>query len=1054
MSNIQVRRLRTPIVSSPATAEELIKNAVVASLPSMLDRHLFAVINNSGIITYISSAQVNLLGYEDGELNGVPVFSLLHPDDRDHVVSGYELMLQGVLSPIAPHRIRKKDGSYLWLQSAATNLLSSPSVKGILIQSTDVTAVVSSKEELEASQQNYKYLFENNPAPMFIWEFDTRKIIDCNQEALHLYGYTRTEFLSLTLFDIRPVEDIPQILEATRSEAVYANRTYVTHKRIWRHLRKDGTILLLEITGHLLNYKGKKSSLVILRDVTQQKREEQKRKLLESVVTNSTDAIVITEAEPFDEPGPRILYANEAFANLTGYDIEEVIGKTPRFLQGPNTNRQVLATFGEAIRNWHPAQMTVVNYTKEGNPFWVHISVTPVADETGKFTHWVSIHRNVTDEKLEEERNAFKAELTQYFSKDIRLKDCVRLVLENLLNRANCDQAEYWWLNEEREQLELVDTVYTDRSVVKFLPGPARAINCDVGLPGKVWQEGDIVVWSGSHCLGEVSKRFSMEEDMVESVIGIPLFHNEKPVGMLVLGATKVLFELGQTADLFCSVKKILGAEFKRKKLEEEMHQMFVTAQDIMGIGGLDGFIRKINPAACSLLGYDEQELLDIPFLELIHEQDREATYAALASLTITNATITHENRLFTKKGEMKWFNWSFTLSGEDGMLFAVAKDITEQRALRELLTNASVLAEMGAWEYSSLTRTVRVSDGVGAILGLSNTKILDTALLAEYIVDGPAACAVFGRVKEAIAQQLKFDEEIQLKDQHGQRKWVRVIGEQEKSGVDHLRIVGSVQDISRRKAYEHSLQELNNSLHDKARELAASNKELEQFAYIASHDLQEPLRMVTSFLSQIEKRYNDQLDERGRQYIQFAVDGAMRMRQIILDLLDYSRIGRSKDQMEIVSLKGVMNELLQHYQATIEEKKAIIIVGELPLIKWFRTPVFQLLQNLLNNALKYCKDGVVPHVSIQATTLDHTVEVSITDNGIGIDPSYYERIFTIFQRLHPTHKYGGTGMGLAIVKKVVEAMHGAVRVESVLGVGSKFIVTIPKALVYGETDS
>lgn len=252
------------------------------------------------------------------------------------------------------------------------------------------------------------------------------------------------------------------------------------------------------------------------------------------------------------------------------------------------------------------------------------------------------------------------------------------------------------------------------------------------------------------------------------------------------------------------------------------------------------------------------------------------------------------------------------------------------------------------------------------------------------------------------------------------------------------IRVVGAMTDITYRKIYEESLLELNN-------QLETSNSELEQFAYVASHDLQEPLRMVSSFLNLLEKKYGDVFDDKARQYIHFARDGAVRMRQIILDLLDFSRVGKHSEMRKNVDLNEVMKDVLALHRKQIEEKSAHIHVSPLPVLNTFRSPVLQVFQNLVGNALKYAKpDGnVVIHVG--CTEYDDQWEFSVADNGIGIDPVDHQRIFIIFQRLHARDAYSGTGMGLAIVKKILDDLGGHIRVDSQLEKGSTFTFSIPK---------
>ncbi len=245
--------------------------------------------------------------------------------------------------------------------------------------------------------------------------------------------------------------------------------------------------------------------------------------------------------------------------------------------------------------------------------------------------------------------------------------------------------------------------------------------------------------------------------------------------------------------------------------------------------------------------------------------------------------------------------------------------------------------------------------------------------------------------------------------------------------------------DISGRKKSEERLKKIN-------RELALSNSELEQFAFVASHDLQEPLRMITSFLSQLEKRYGDLLDERAKKYIYFASDGARRMRNIILDLLEFSRVGRTTEDRQTVPLDALLDEVVGLNRKLIQEKKAKVVWDKgLPELYTFKSPLRLVFQNLINNGLKYQPKGAVPVITITAKELESAWHFTVADNGIGIDSEYFDKIFTIFQRLHNKEEYSGTGVGLAICKKIIENLEGEIWVTSEPGQGSEFHFILPK---------
>ena len=227
--------------------------------------------------------------------------------------------------------------------------------------------------------------------------------------------------------------------------------------------------------------------------------------------------------------------------------------------------------------------------------------------------------------------------------------------------------------------------------------------------------------------------------------------------------------------------------------------------------------------------------------------------------------------------------------------------------------------------------------------------------------------------------------------------------------------------------------------------ELNSKNAELEHFAYIASHDLQEPLRMVTSFLTQIERKYNDLLDDKGRQYIHFAVDGAVRMRKIILDLLEYSRAGKEAFEDEMTDVSDIINSIINLNSTLFEENNVQLTSDELPVIIAKKPMIRQLFQNIIINAIRYSRAGIPSEIHISYKEFQDNHQFSIKDNGIGIAEEYFNKIFILFQRLHSERNIGGTGLGLAISKKIVEAHEGQIWVESEVDKGTTFYFTIKK---------
>jgi len=242
--------------------------------------------------------------------------------------------------------------------------------------------------------------------------------------------------------------------------------------------------------------------------------------------------------------------------------------------------------------------------------------------------------------------------------------------------------------------------------------------------------------------------------------------------------------------------------------------------------------------------------------------------------------------------------------------------------------------------------------------------------------------------------------------------------------------------DVTERKGVERALRE-------KTEELARSNEDLEQFAYVASHDLREPLRTVTSYVQLLARRYEGKLDADADEFIRFAVDGAIRMWNLVNDLLTYSHVGMGRNELEPTDSDAVLAQSVNDLKVAIEENGALVTHAHLPMVMADRPQLGQLFRNLIGNAIKF-RGNEPPRIHISANRNGNGWTFSVRDNGIGIAPEYSERIFVVFQRLHSREEYAGTGVGLAICKKIVERHGGRIWVKSDVGKGSAFYFILP----------
>jgi light-regulated signal transduction histidine kinase (bacteriophytochrome) len=333
---------------------------------------------------------------------------------------------------------------------------------------------------------------------------------------------------------------------------------------------------------------------------------------------------------------------------------------------------------------------------------------------------------------------------------------------------------------------------------------------------------------------------------------------------------------------------------------------------------------------------------------------------------------------------------------------------------------------------------------GVLAVAGLSGARSHDTVLAAAFIA--VAGLLVVLVVLLALGVRAAVTAPLSQLAAAARRVADGDFGHEVRpSGPREIRDLG--QDVNRMR--ERILQELSTVRHahadleERSRDLQRSNSELEQFAYVASHDLQEPLRKVASFCQLLQRRYGGQLDERANQYIDLAVDGAKRMQGLITDLLSFSRVGRGGGAMAAVPLAAALGQAMGTLSADIEASGATIEVGALPVVRGEATLLTSVFQNLLSNALKF-RGPRPPHIAIAAHREGREWALSFSDNGIGIAPEFAERIFVIFQRLHSRDSYPGTGIGLAMCRKIIEYHGGRIWLDAAAKDGSRFCFTLP----------
>jgi PAS domain S-box-containing protein len=484
---------------------------------------------------------------------------------------------------------------------------------------------------------------------------------------------------------------------------------------------------------------------------------------------------------------------------------------------------------------------------------------------------------------------------------------------------------------------------------------------------------------------------------------------------------------------------------------EERFRGLLEAAPDAMVVVNQSGEIVLLNVQAEKQFGYRREELLGQKVKNIIPEGFVERLIAD-GTRTATEALAHQIGTGIELSGRRKDGNefpieiMLRPLENADGILVTAAiRNITERKQAEETLRQSEEsnrLIVSNTKDYSILMldpggNVVNWNEGAERIKGYRAEEIIGQHFScffpAEDISNGKPALEL-----EEAARVGRFEDEGWRIRKDGSRFFASVVITALREETGLLRGFGKItRDITERQKFEEHLVKT-------AEELRRSNDQLQQFGYVASHDLQEPLRMVASYTQLLATRYKGRLDSDADEFIDYAVDGCNRMQGLIQDLLAYSRSGTSEKALREIPGENALKEALANLRATIGESGAIVTHDSLPSITTDEVQLVQVFQNLVGNAIKYCS-AAVPLVHVSATKNGGNEWIfSVRDNGLGIEPQYFERIFIIFQRLHGRQEFNGTGIGLAICKKIVERLGGRIWVESQLAKGSTFYFALP----------
>lgn len=482
--------------------------------------------------------------------------------------------------------------------------------------------------------------------------------------------------------------------------------------------------------------------------------------------------------------------------------------------------------------------------------------------------------------------------------------------------------------------------------------------------------------------------------------------------------------------------------------------------------------VNYINKRITDLLGYSHDDIKDWKdgFMHIVFKDDVDSVQKELAQLVALKDDKTHSynSRLINKKGEFRYFKtlgvpFKRDEDGKASSLLFFLEDITEQtvsenelKQARTLMNDTEMMLHYGLYTYDVRNDYITWSDGLYEIFEFETDKRpgkISIDFFLDYIRDDDREWYQ-NVLKDSIEKKRNLECEYHIITAKGNKKTISTIGKvvlDDSGNVD--KIIGSIRDISTIRLYEDELKK--NLI-----ELNRSNKELEEFAYVASHDMQEPLRKITTFSERLQNKYKKELSTEASNYLDRISAAALNMRILIDNLLEFSRIGTDKGEVEKIDLNNILNQVIKDLELKIEESKVNITIGNLPDILGRPSQMLQLFNNLISNAIKFRNENNNSRITITSKKIDrHELEkyhllngksyykIDVADNGIGFSNDYKERIFLIFQRLHGKSEYAGSGIGLSICKKIVEHCHGIIYANGAINEGATFTMILPEQL-------
>lgn len=1003
------------------TGSDITKRKLAEEKADQNEKRFRAIVENSGDAvaildleakpTYISPSIKNILGHTDEEASKLDYFSIVHPDDREGKMRNWEEVIKhpGLTSKSHVSRVKHKNGTWRWIEDTLTNMINDPSVGGIVDNFRDVTDKRTAEQEVSGLQKKMDIAIQLMRIGYWEWDVNTNAVVGSDR-FYEIFGLDKNDQFFLDDFhNFTHPEDRPYLAKLIE-EITPENSIDPVEFRI---IRKDGAIRYIHTNREgIRNEKGEVVKYIgSIVDITEQRLAEKtiadNEKRFRRMVENSGDGVTIMNRDS------KPLYVSPSITMLLGYTEEEAMGFDLFSLVHPVDLPLVKYVWEEILKKPgipHYDNICRIRH-KNGTWRWFNGTITNMLHDPA-IGGVVDNFRDITEKREADKKLRSSEERYRYLFYNNPLPMWIYdPVTYEFLEVNNSAIHKYGYTREEFLNLTIRDI----RPSSELARLNTVLANPDVKGHDNHWIH---LTKTGQELDVEITR------------------HN-----VFFEGKEAMLIVANDVTEKKQAAQMLMKAYTEKTNILESITDGFYTVDK-------NWTITYLNKAAENMLNMRREDLLGRSMWSVFRKEELHNFESEYNRSMEQQVPVTFEE--FFEPINM-WIEVS-AYPSEDGLSVYV-KDVTERKLADEKIRAAKERYELVAsvtndaiYEWDLANQVIFWGEGYATLFGHPRTDdpmSMETWINNLHPDEKDQLVAVTNSAIENKAESLIREMRFACAD--GSYKIVldklRILYDE---SCKPVKVIGAMHDITDQKNNELAVARLNEQLKARANELVSSNEELERFAYVASHDLQEPLRMVSSFLQLLQKKYKDQLDQTATQYIDFAVDGAERMKRLILDLLEYSRVGTNKDVLAETNVSDVVTQVLKNYDSKITERDAVIRTGLMPTVMANRMQLTQLMQNLVGNALKY-NTSFVPEIEINCEEKPDCWQFSVKDNGIGIDPKFNEKVFIIFQRLHNKKQFSGTGIGLAICKKIVERHGGSIWIESALGKGSTFFFTLKK---------